>query len=56
MTTPACMVSQKSLTKKSHCLKDSMTTLACTVSQKSLTRNFIIQNMERKKIGQIQKE
>ena len=31
-----------------------MTTLACTLSQKSLTKNFIIQSMERKKIGQIQ--
>ena len=31
-----------------------ITTLACTVSQKSLTKNFIIQSMERKKIGQIQ--
>ena len=31
-----------------------MTTLACTVTQKSLTKNFIIQSMERKKIGQIQ--
>ena len=31
-----------------------MTTLACTVSQKSLTKNFIIESMERKKIGQIQ--
>ena len=31
-----------------------MNTLACTVSQKSLTKNFIIQSMERKKIGQIQ--
>ena len=31
-----------------------MTTLAYTVSQKSLTKNFIIQSMERKKIGQIQ--
>ena len=31
-----------------------MTTLACTVSQKSLTKNFIIQSMERKKIGQMQ--
>ena len=31
-----------------------MTTLACTVSQKSLTKNFIIQSMEWKKIGQIQ--
>ena len=31
-----------------------MTTLACTVSQISLTKNFIIQSMERKKIGQIQ--
>ena len=30
-----------------------MTTLACTVSQKSLTKNFIIQSMERQKIGQI---
>ena len=30
-----------------------MTTLVCTVSQKSLTKNFIIQSMERKKIGQI---
>ena len=29
-------------------------TLACTVSEKSLTKNFIIQSMERKKIGQIQ--
>ena len=31
-----------------------MKTLACTVSQKSLTKNFMIQSMERKKIGQIQ--
>ena len=31
-----------------------MTTLACTVSQKPLTKNFIIQSMERKNIGQIQ--
>ena len=31
-----------------------MNTPACTVSQKSLTKNFIIQSMERKKIGQIQ--
>ena len=31
-----------------------MTTVACRVSQKSLTKNFIIQGMERKKIGQIQ--
>ena len=31
-----------------------MTTLACTVTQKSLTKNFIIQSMERKKMGQIQ--
>ena len=31
-----------------------MTTLACSVSQKSLTKIFIIQSMERKKIGQIQ--
>ena len=31
-----------------------MNTLASTVSQKSLTKNFIIQSMERKKIGQIQ--
>ena len=30
-----------------------MTTPACTISQKSLTKNFIIQSMERKKIGQI---
>ena len=29
------------------------TTLPCTVSQKSLTKNFIIQSMERKKIGQM---
>ena len=31
-----------------------MNTLACTVSEKALTKNFIIQSMERKKIGQIQ--
>ena len=31
-----------------------MTTVACTVSQKSWTKIFIIYNMERKKIGQIQ--
>ena len=31
-----------------------MTILACTVSWKSLMKNFIIQNMERKKMGQIQ--
>ena len=31
-----------------------MTTPTCTISQKSLTKNFIIQSMERKKIGQIQ--
>ena len=31
-----------------------MTPLACIVSQKSLTKNFINQNMERKKIGQLQ--
>ena len=31
-----------------------MTSLACTLWQKSLTKNFIIQSMERKKIGQIQ--
>ena len=31
-----------------------MTILACMVSQKTLKKNFIIQNMERKKIGQIQ--
>ena len=31
-----------------------MTILACMVSQKSLTKNFDIQSMERKKIGQIQ--
>ena len=30
-----------------------MTILACMVSQKSLKKNFIIQSMERKKIGQI---
>ena len=30
-----------------------MNTLACTVLQKSLTKNFNIQSMERKKIGQI---
>ena len=86
MTTLACTVSQKSLTKNfliqsmerkkigqiqgrirregwfaipryntslSTCLPN-MTALACTVSQKSLTKNFIIQSMERKKIGQIQ--
>ena len=86
MTTLACTVSQKSLTKNyiiqsmerkkigqiqgrirgddwfaipryntslSTC-SPNMTTLACTVSQKSLTKNFIIESMERKKIGQIQ--
>ena len=86
MTTLACTVSQKSLTKNffiqsmerkktgqiqgrirgegwftipryttslSTCIPN-MTTLACIVSQKSLTKNFIIQSMERKKIGQIQ--
>ena len=37
----------------STCLPN-MTILACTVSQKSLTKNFILQSMERKKIGQIQ--
>ena len=31
-----------------------MTALSCTVSQKYLTKNFIIQRMERKKIGQVQ--
>ena len=31
-----------------------MNTLTCTVSQKSFMKNFIIQSMERKKIGQIQ--
>ena len=31
-----------------------MTILACTVSQKPLMKNFIIQNMERKKMGKIQ--
>ena len=31
-----------------------MNTLAYTVSQKYLTKNFIIESMERKKIGQIQ--
>ena len=40
-------------TSLSNC-SPNMTTLACTVSQKSLTKNFIIQSMERKKIGQIQ--
>ena len=40
-------------TSLSTCIPN-MTTLACTVSQKSLTKNFIIQSMERKKIGQIQ--
>ena len=30
-------------------------TLTCTVSQKSLTKKVIIQSMERKKIGQIQR-
>ena len=32
-----------------------MTTTACTISQKSLTKKFLIQSMERKKIGQIQR-
>ena len=41
------------ITSLSTCIPN-MTTLACTVSQKSLTKNFIIQSMERKKIGQIQ--
>ena len=40
-------------TSLSTCIPN-MTTLACTVSQNSLTKNFIIQSMERKKIGQIQ--
>ena len=31
-----------------------MPTLACTLLQQSLTKNFIIQNMERKKLGQIE--
>ena len=31
-----------------------MTTLTCTVLQKSFTKDFIIQSIERKKIGQIQ--
>ena len=31
-----------------------ITTQTCTVLHKSLTKNFIIQSMERKKIGQIQ--
>ena len=86
MTTLACTVLQKSLTKTfiiqsmerkkigqiqgsiraegwfaipryntslSTCIPN-MITLACTVSQKSLTKKFIIQSMERKKIGQIQ--
>ena len=33
-----------------------MITLATVVSQKSLKKNFIIQSMERKKIGQLQEE
>ena len=40
-------------TSLSTCIPN-MNTLACTVSQKSLTKNFIIESMERKKIGQIQ--
>ena len=86
MTTLACIVSQKSLTKnfiihsmerkkigqiqgrisrkrlvhnpriqyiiiKLHTKYDYST---CKVSQKSLMKNFIIQSMERKKMGQIQ--
>ena len=44
---------QRYNTSLSTCLPN-MTTLASTVSQKSLTKNFIIQSMARKKIGQIQ--
>ena len=40
-------------TSLSTCIPN-MTILACMVSQKSLKKNFIIQSMERKKIGQIQ--
>ena len=40
-------------TSLSNCIPN-MNTLACIVSQKSLTKNFTIQSMERKKIGQIQ--
>ena len=35
-------------------VQPNMTTRACMVLQQSLTKNFNIQNMERKKIGQIQ--
>ena len=40
-------------TSLSTCIPN-MTTIAYTVSQKSLTKNFIIQSIKRKKIGQIQ--
>ena len=40
-------------TSLSTCIPN-MNTVACTISQKSLTKIFIIQSMERKKIGQIQ--
>ena len=40
-------------TSLSTCIPN-MNTLASTVLQKSLKKNFIIQSMERKKIGQIQ--
>ena len=46
--------STKKNTSLSTCLPD-MTTLACTVLQQSLTKNFIIQNIERKKTGEIQR-
>ena len=38
--------------KTSICIPN-MSILACMVAEKSLTKNFIIQSMERKKIGQI---
>ena len=44
---------QRYNTSLSTCIPN-INTLACIVSQKSLTKNFIIQSMERKKIGQIQ--
>ena len=40
-------------TSLSTCIPNT-NTLAYTVSEKSLTKNFIIQSIERKKIGQIQ--
>ena len=45
-------ISQCSISLSSS--KQNMTTPACMVSQKSLTKKFIIQSMERKKIGHIQ--